>query len=425
MVLLLINFTQAIGGQKHWRQIAQPTSNNLLKVYFLNNDTGWVVGREGTILKTTDAGMSWQQQHSNVTTDINDIFMVNERVGWALTWENFVDTATFYGTRILKTTNGGEIWKTEDFSTPEKFLHAITFLDSLKGWVGGSEGILYQTIDGGVTWIPGLVEPSNYANFPIRKFKFFSPNYGLGVGGIFDIAGVVWKTTNGGENWVAGLASAEPLWGIQFVDSLHIICISGDFEFGASMIRTRNAGESWEYSSLETFGQPRAMAFRTANEGWICLANFFMVTYDTASTWAMAETTSTRQVFDFVFTDSATGYAVADSGIIFKYSNEVTGIVESPHIPVVAKLLQNYPNPFNPKTVIRFSIGPSPSGTIPVVKLKIYDLIGREVALLLNAPRSAGDYSIGWEPANIPSGIYFYKLSYDSFVDVKKMIFLK
>ncbi|HPN37071.1 MAG TPA: T9SS type A sorting domain-containing protein [Melioribacteraceae bacterium] len=83
-------------------------------------------------------------------------------------------------------------------------------------------------------------------------------------------------------------------------------------------------------------------------------------------------------------------------------------------------LCQNYPNPFNPVTTIDFSIPNS-----GLVTLKIYDILGKEVATLVNMYLQAGTYSKTWDVNNLPSGVYFYKLSYNNLIKTKKMIYLK
>ena len=83
-------------------------------------------------------------------------------------------------------------------------------------------------------------------------------------------------------------------------------------------------------------------------------------------------------------------------------------------------LSQNYPNPFNPSTSISFIL-PSRS----FVSLKVFDLIGREVAIIVSEEMSAGSYSRQWNAANMSSGIYFYRLQAGSFTETKKLILLK
>jgi hypothetical protein len=97
------------------------------------------------------------------------------------------------------------------------------------------------------------------------------------------------------------------------------------------------------------------------------------------------------------------------------------------------ELFQNYPNPFNPSTTIKFTI-PLPinppfvkGGKLGgVVTLKVYDLLGNEVATLVNEEKPPGEYEVEYsDKGGFSSGVYFYQLRVGSFVETKKMIFLK
>ncbi|MBL7129127.1 MAG: T9SS type A sorting domain-containing protein [Ignavibacteria bacterium] len=93
-------------------------------------------------------------------------------------------------------------------------------------------------------------------------------------------------------------------------------------------------------------------------------------------------------------------------------------------------LHQNYPNPFNPKTKIRFDITPlnppfGKGGTGGFVKLVVYDILGREVATLVNERLKAGMYEVEFSGTSLPSGVYFYRLIAGYYVDTKKMILIK
>lgn len=93
------------------------------------------------------------------------------------------------------------------------------------------------------------------------------------------------------------------------------------------------------------------------------------------------------------------------------------GVDESAQVPLAYSLYQNYPNPFNPSTTIQFSI---PSSQF--VTLKVYDLLGREIATLVNEELNPGEYSIVLDATGLASGIYFYRLSASSFIETKKML---
>lgn len=89
-------------------------------------------------------------------------------------------------------------------------------------------------------------------------------------------------------------------------------------------------------------------------------------------------------------------------------------------IPDKFKLSQNYPNPFNPATNINFSIPAS-----GMVKLVVYDILGKQISVPVNENLSAGNYKIDFNASGLASGIYFYRLEAEGFTDMKKMILVK
>ena len=122
-------------------------------------------------------------------------------------------------------------------------------------------------------------------------------------------------------------------------------------------------------------------------------------------------------VSDFRNVLSATiGWVVANGGIITGFSNNSTSSI----IPDNFSLKQNYPNPFNPSTVISYSIPKS-----GMVTLKVYDVLGKEVASLINEVKTAGSYEFQFNGSSLSSGVYFYRLQSGNFSDTKKMFLLK
>ena len=89
-------------------------------------------------------------------------------------------------------------------------------------------------------------------------------------------------------------------------------------------------------------------------------------------------------------------------------------------VPKEFKLEQNFPNPFNPTTTIQYQLPQDAK-----VTLKVYDILGSEVATLINAEQEAGYYEVNWNASNLASGVYIYRLQTGSFVSVKKMMLLR
>jgi hypothetical protein len=114
-------------------------------------------------------------------------------------------------------------------------------------------------------------------------------------------------------------------------------------------------------------------------------------------------------------------YAGAGNGTVYRSNNSVTEVVNN--FPNELKhffLKQNYPNPFNPATTIVYEIPQT-----RFVTLKVYDILGREVATLVNEEKPAGEYEVEFDGANFTSGIYIYRFSAGDFKETMKMILLK
>jgi hypothetical protein len=90
------------------------------------------------------------------------------------------------------------------------------------------------------------------------------------------------------------------------------------------------------------------------------------------------------------------------------------------NVPTIFALLQNYPNPFNPTTSFEFQVASS-----EFVTLKIFDVLGREVATLVNEVRPAGVYTVRWDATSLPSGAYYYRLQAGLYVESKKLVLMK
>ncbi len=102
------------------------------------------------------------------------------------------------------------------------------------------------------------------------------------------------------------------------------------------------------------------------------------------------------------------------------FNDTTTDVSGGLSVPTEFKLEQNYPNPFNPATIIKFSVP-----QMERVNLKVYDLLGREVATLVNEEKAPGSYEVKFDGSNLASGTYFYRLQAGDFVQVKKMMLMK
>jgi hypothetical protein len=123
------------------------------------------------------------------------------------------------------------------------------------------------------------------------------------------------------------------------------------------------------------------------------------------------------------------GRLLARTDSVSLHNNSIGGVdvvttVRTEYAPNGFTLSQNYPNPFNPSTTIRYTIG-----NAGLVSLKVYDVLGREVAVLVNGRQEAGSYTVPFGinkgTFGFSSGVYFYRLEAGSFVSTKKLILMK
>ncbi|MBK7630479.1 MAG: T9SS type A sorting domain-containing protein [Ignavibacteriales bacterium] len=133
-------------------------------------------------------------------------------------------------------------------------------------------------------------------------------------------------------------------------------------------------------------------------------------------------TTTEQQNYSFVDENVSAGKYLyrlkqIDFNGMFEYSNEIEVVVNAPDN---FSLNQNYPNPFNPSTTIEFQL-PKES----FVTLKVYNILGKEVASLVNEQKPAGVHKVNFDASEMPSGMYIYKISTGSFEQTRKMLFLK
>ena len=106
---------------------------------------------------------------------------------------------------------------------------------------------------------------------------------------------------------------------------------------------------------------------------------------------------------------------------VFRSSQSTTGMIDDIKLTISSAVLeQNYPNPFNPITTINFFI------TTPgFISLKIYNILGKEISILISRQLNQGNHSIKWNASSFASGVYFYKLQGSDFCQIKKLVLLR
>jgi photosystem II stability/assembly factor-like uncharacterized protein len=421
LTLLLLFLTSSLSAQ--WYRQLFPANEYLWKVRFANENIGWVASNSH-IWKTTNGGATWFAQDTSrgatsalYALDTNTVFCANydgvssatagirRTTNGGITWQA-VDSSGFafsefafvspqvgfasgytwvsgskYIAIIKKTSTAGTAWITVylDTTTSYDIFEGISFANQSRGWAIAYSGVVFNTTDSGTTW--NRQDSSVSYPFPLRDIFFISPDSGWAVGGISGTM-VIARTTNGGSSWSVTEKGGSSLREVKFLNSRvgwFVGALNGEPFIG----QTTNGGETWETQQCTPSDLSGFESFSMVNE--------------------------------------RVGWAVGGTSKIYKTTNGgVTWVDGLEAAPEIFSLDQNYPNPFNPVTVISYQLAVN-----SFVTVRLYDLLGREAAMLVNEEKSAGSYAVRWDATHFASGVYLYRLRAGVFSDTKKLLLLK
>ncbi|RLD35560.1 MAG: hypothetical protein DRI83_06700 [Bacteroidetes bacterium] len=401
----LLSFSQGT-----WEVHDVPTSQHLRSVFFTDSMYGWAVGDTGTIIHTSDGGENWLVQDAGTDNNIVNVFFLNRQVGWASSW-NFNG---FYGTLILKTTDGGDTWTGTPYQEENIFMNDILFFDSLTGWMAGSPHALVKTIDGGQSWNQAAIDTNALAFFPVLKVFFYDESHGYACGGMFDIAGVIWSTSDGGEMWYPIKnedAPADEVHGLHIFDPVTVLGAGGDPElgYGIGMIRTHDAGVNWEYEELNLPGAAYDLDFRNDTEAWAPLGASQKLLYsmDAGSSWTRIPSPEELFIFDMVFPDSMHGYAVGYHGAFIRYIPLGVGLDELEDSNIHMRI---YPNPAKDQIMLEFDLGDGSGGKWNNGEVLVSDCFGRPLISHSLHQLSGGKNMLNLDVSSLAAGLYFCRL---------------
>ena len=430
-------------GGVNWVDIS-PTSVNtgIYSVDIDNNDNLWVGTYYNGIAKSTDGGSNWTFYENGISSTIIKS-LVNDSAGNLF--------AAVEGKGLYKSTNNANSWSKINISNElysENILCAALIPSGGLLVNASTEGI-YVSNDY-TTWIPfqtglpttlifRLAASSNYYFAGSMNGKLYrSPRTSaawiditdtLNINYVYDIkvrnpnevfvatSSGVYKSTNNGDSWI-NVNNGIP---ITFYFSL-AIHPNGDIFAGGinNVYRSTNGGNSWSASSTNVSG----LSLIVHPNGSIFAGSFSSVyrSNDLGNTWNLVGPGMQNiDVNSLAFGSSDILFAGTDGYGIYRTSLPITSI-ESDQLTLINDfdLKQNYPNPFNPSTNIKYQLAKG-----SYVSLKVYDLLGNEVAVLVNEFKPAGSYEVSFDAVNLSSGIYIYTLNTESSSLSKKMILLR
>ncbi len=279
----------------------------------------------------------------------------------------------------------------------------------------GKEGFIFVSTDNGLTW---AVHTAGTASF-LFGVSVNGTN-AVGVGG----QGAIVMSVNGGSGWGLTILGGQLtfFYGTSFVNGTTGWAV-GSNTTGNVIIKSTGSGFTWTAQTAPTTEQLFGVSFAALDTGTAVGGTGSNIHTSNGGTTWLSQTSGTTQILNGVsFANTSLGIAVGNSGTILRTTNGgTTGIQQIGNkIPDKYSLQQNYPNPFNPVTVIGYQIAVN-----SFVSLKIYNILGKEVATLVNENLKAGTYQVEWEGSNYASGVYYYTITAGDFADVKKMVLIK
>jgi photosystem II stability/assembly factor-like uncharacterized protein len=389
------------------------TSAELTCVKALDSDSAIICGTNGVILGTTDRGRTWNPRLSGSTNTIHSVSFSGTEIG----------TAVGDGGTIIHSSDAGRTWLPQSSNTTEALLD-VQLTSASTAYVVGDSGTILHTTDAGLTWLP----QSSGTNQVLTGVSFYDAVHGMAVGGSGPLGGgsIILRTSNSGNNWAMVPPSSgvvHQLGDVAYLDSTTIVMVGSYYyvAFHSNILRSSEAGSSWqfvaEFFNSQTF---KGLSFPDRTTGYAVASESVLRSSDSGYTWGTL--LSVPGLSSLSFYDSLSGYVVGAGGVILGASRGNLTHVQPSNLPLPKQCFvdQNYPNPFNPATTIRFHIDHS-----SYVSLRVFDLLGREVATLVNEEIGPGTYEKLFDGTSLASGVYFCRLQVGTLGQTTKLLLLR
>ncbi len=393
-----------------WEKIEDIKYSFINAVLFDSNNI--FVGADSLYI-SRNKGLTWESKSiSNASPEITVLFKADNRI-----------IAGTYGNGIYHSTNSGESWQSFNKGISGFALYAKDMEMSGDTLFYGTEGggVYYLKLDSDTWQSYNQNLPSNYA-WTVNDIAVSNTNIILSSGA----SGYYYIRSKGSGEWKEKTI-VRP--GGTTLNTNAFLAF-GDTVFSGSrwgIYRSIDNGNTWD--SVGVREMPiEAVAF--AKDGKRIYAGFtrsggndFFIWYtdDFGDTWnVMAH--EFQYLLKLYINDNKI-WAATNDGLRF-YDLTPTS-AEPIYKPTEFKLNQNYPNPFNPTTKIKYSVPSVGTQRAVFLQLKVYDMLGREVATLVNKNQQPGNYEVAFDASNLSSGVYFYRMQAGEFVRSKKMILMK
>lgn len=401
-ILLVLFYFCAAYAQ--WQQINSGLPGNF--VYGLATDGQYIYSGSSIagVYRSSNKGTNWVSVNNNLPNSN----------AWELYMNNDTLFAGFFGPGAFRSTDHGNTWDTllvgslnssvRGFISNDKYLFAAT-------WGNG----IFRSSNGGNNWTQ-INNGINHLTF----WDIFAIEDTLIAAGS---GGGIYRSTNNGNSWGQSNNGLTDLTTYRLTMLHNYIFVGAAF---SGVFRSSDYGKSWlsvgpASQTIYAFLAFDTLLFAgTANSG-------IYISSDYGNTWETFNQGNPLGSIVELMYDETYLYAATLGGGIYRYNkNNITSADENVSVtPALFELKQNYPNPFNPSTIIQYTVADAYHASGVPVRLAVYDLLGSEITTLVNEEKPAGNYEVVFNANDLPSGVYFYRLTSGSFTLTKKLVLMK
>lgn len=424
LLFAILSITSFLNAQP-WSEQVSGVTVQLTSVHSISATVVWACGYSGTVLRTTNAGVNWiNATGTGIPTTVSLIAIagINSTTAFAAGYISGSNTW------VWKTTDGGINW-TQVFTETGGFIDAVwinpsnTSVGFMAGDPVGGRWSLWKTTNGGSNWdSTGLFLPAVGADASWNNAIFVVyPKIWIGTNN-----SRVYYSSNFGANWITQSTGTEVNgYSVWFSpDGLN------GYLGGAQLWQTTNGGNNWTAQTVPGTGNISSLTASPVivNNPLLVMPSwcsrgtntiYFSVGGSFASEYVAAAGTY-RHMSNIQYGRGI--WAVRNNGGI-SYHPPLAGITKiEGEIPGSFSLAQNYPNPFNPMTNIAYSIAGNKS---VIVTMKIYNILGNEVAVPVNQMQIPGMYNLLYDASSLSAGVYFYNITAGSYKETRKMVLVK
>lgn len=416
IVIILILIVPFIGFSQSW----QPTSLTGMQIWdiFIAKDNTIYAStnyykNSFKVFRSKDKGEHW-----------DTVYSVSNGIPSPLIKTIYADTNgnIFIGGShgFFASSNGGVQWNTiNDFPGSVGTVFPEELIEMPNGTIvmGTHERIYYST-NRGISWDSSSSTYDHHEGFAMNSSKeLFSGSF----------LGKIYKSTDSGIHWTH-LSTMPVKNGISQVQIYSLAISRSDSIFTASwfdgIYRSGDHGKTWSLIS-STINPTEIISLHDGTIAALYNGKVYRTTND-GETWDSVGTSFPFEVLSMAADKD--GYMYVGTNGLYKSQSQITTVSDHELPPTTFTLHQNYPNPFNPSTVISYQLPVN-----SVVTLKVFDLLGREVATLVNEEKPAGSYTVQFKGTDLSSGVYFYRMQArqteggqaGNFSQVKKLLLQK